>query len=248
MRGTKQPRGLDAGPALPRCVALLAAASILAVTACDHDRRLGDAAAVELNNPERRHPIRFDARVETLDVEVPADAEGLSPNQNTDVYRFLKLYQREANSRLVISVPGGARPPASIAQSLHGIQRHVVEASINYRLTRAQPVPGNEIPAIRLAYRRPVAVPPSCDKWGENVGRNEERIPYPNLGCATQHNLAIMIDNARDMQRPQKEDPRAGERRNVTWSAYVGQQAGGGGDNVGGGGGDAAKKPPGLKK
>ncbi|NJO32837.1 MAG: hypothetical protein HC869_06545 [Rhodospirillales bacterium] len=97
----------------------------------------------------------------------------------------------------------------------------MVEAGINYRLTRAQPAPANEIPAIRLAYRRPVAVPPSCDKWGENVGRNEERIPYPNLGCATQHNLAIMIDNARDMQRPQKEDPRAGERRNVTWSASL---------------------------
>ena len=62
---------------------------------------------MELNNPERRHPIRFDARVETLDVEVPADAEGLSPNQNIDVFRFLKLYKREANSRLVISVPGG---------------------------------------------------------------------------------------------------------------------------------------------
>ena len=93
----------------------------------------------------------------------------------------------------------------------------IVEAGIDYRAdARASRVPSNEVPAIRLAYRRPVAVPPACDKWGENVGRNEERIPYPNFGCATQHNLAIMVDNARDMQRPQGEDPRAGERRNVT--------------------------------
>ena len=63
---------------------------------------------------------------------------------------------------------------------------------------------------------------PTCDKWGENVGRNEARIPYPNFGCATQHNTAIMVDNARDLQRPQDEDPRASERRSVTWSAYVG--------------------------
>ncbi len=88
-----------------------------------------------------------------------------------------------------------------------------------------------------------MAVAPTCDKWGENVGRNEERIPYPNFGCASQHNLAIMVDNARDMQRPQGEDPRAGERRNVSWSAYVGQQTGGGDS---GGGGDAAAKKPAL--
>lgn len=230
-----------------RPVLMLAAALVLLLTACDRDRRLDDALAVELNNPERRHPIHFDARVETLDVEVPVDAEGLSPNQGIDVFRFLKLYKREANSRLVISVPGGSRPPASIAQSLRGIQRHLVEAGIDYRLVRARPVPAKEVPAIRLAYRSPVTVAPPCDKWGENVGRNEERIPYPNLGCATQHNLAIMVDNARDMQRPQDEDPRAGERRNVTWSAYVG--SGGGGDGGGDkGGGGSAMKPPGASK
>ena len=55
-------------------------------------------------------------------------------------------------------------------------------------------------PPIRLAYQRPVAVPPPCDHWTEDVGRNEERIPYPNWGCATQRNLAVMVDNARDLQ------------------------------------------------
>jgi pilus assembly protein CpaD len=67
-----------------------------------------------------------------------------------------------------------------------------------------------------------VAVPPDCDRWPENVGRNEERIPYPNWGCATQRNMAVMVDNARDLRQPQAEDPRSSERRSATWSAYVG--------------------------
>jgi pilus assembly protein CpaD len=83
------------------------------------------------------------------------------------------------------------------------------------------------VPTIRLAYQRPVAVPPPCDDWSEDVGRNEERIPYPNWGCATQHNLAVMVDNARDLRQPQAEDPRSSERRSVTWSAYVGTGASG---------------------
>ena len=75
---------------------------------------------------------------------------------------------------------------------------------------------------------------------GTNVGRNEARIPYPNWGCATQRNLALMVDNARDLQQPQEEDPRSSERRSVTWSAYVGSSSASGGD----GGGDAPKKAP----
>ena len=85
-----------------------------------------------------------------------------------------------------------------------------------------------------------MAVPPPCDQWTEDVGRNEARIPYPNWGCATQRNLALMVDNARDLQQPQEEDPRSSERRSVTWSAYVGSGSSSGGD----GGGDAAKKAP----
>jgi pilus assembly protein CpaD len=57
------------------------------------------------------------------------------------------------------------------------------------------------------------------------VGRNEDRIPYPNWGCATQRNLAVMVDNARDLRQPQGEDPRAGERRSVSWSAYAGSRS-----------------------
>ena len=247
MRGGEHPRKSGKRAAFRRRILVLAATSVLALAACDRERQLDDVQAVGLNNPELRHPIHFDARVETLDVEVPPDAEGLSPNQNIDVFRFLKLYKREANSRLIISVPGDQRPPASVAQSLQGIQRHVVEAGIDYRLTRGKRSPAAEVPAIRLAYRRPVAVPPTCDKWGENVGRNEARIPYPNLGCATQRNIAIMVDNARDLKRPQDEDPRSGERRHATWSAYAGQ-SGAGGDGGAAGAGDAAKKPPAAKK
>ena len=66
-----------------------------------------------------------------------------------------------------------------------------------------------------------MAVPPPCDDWSRDVGRNEERIPYPNWGCATQRNLALTVDNARDLGQPQPEDPRSGERRSATWSAYV---------------------------
>lgn len=230
---------------------VLAAAALAAalLAACEEHRRPSDTLAVGLGNPELRHPIQFSARRVTLDVEVPVGAEGLSPNQHVDVYRFLDRFKREANGRLVIAVPAAPRHAASMAQSLQDIQRKVVEAGVDYRLLRTAKQAAVDVPAIRLAYQHPVAVPPACDKWGENVAKNRERVPYPNFGCATQHNLAVMTDNSRDLQRAQDEDPRAGERRSVTWSGYVSGGKGGDGDGAAAAGnGDPAKKPAAGKK
>jgi pilus assembly protein CpaD len=226
-----------------KCILALAGSCAVLLAACEEQRRREDAIAVGLTNPELRHPIGFAEHRQSLDVEVPVGADGLSPNQHADVFRFLERYRREANSRLVILVPAAPRDPASIAQSLQDIQRHVVEARIDYRVGRGPQQSGAGVPTIRIAYRRPVAVPPSCDKWSENVGRNEARVPYPNFGCATQRNTAVMVDNARDLQRPQGEDPRSSERRGVTWSSYVGTPGKGDGD-----GGDAAKKAAPMTK
>jgi pilus assembly protein CpaD len=90
-------------------------------------------------------------------------------------------------------------------------------------------------PTLKLSYERPVAVPPKCGDWSEDVGLNPERMPYPNFGCATQRNVALMIANPRDLQRPQQENPRSSERRSAGWSGYTG---GGGGGGAGSGGGD----------
>jgi pilus biogenesis lipoprotein CpaD len=179
---------------------LLVALAALMLAACDHyqgseHHRLDSATAVGLSDPDLRHPIQFAAKREALDIEVPPDADGLSPNQHIDVVRFLERQQHEAKSRLVVFLPQTARP-ASIARSLQDIQRHIADASINYRIIKmtAWQRGADAVPSIRLAYERPLATAPSCGDWSEDVGRNEERIPYPNWGCVTVHNLAVMVE------------------------------------------------------
>lgn len=214
--------------ALPRLA--LVALVALAVSACERLRQMEiehNAAAVGLSNAEVRHPIGFTPRTEHLEVEVPPGAEGLSANQHVDVYRFLDRFKRQATGRLVITAPTQVRDGAAMARSLQEIQRHVTDAGVDYRLLRGgrhDPRAGG-VPSIRLTYQRPVAVPPVCDQWTEDVGRNEARIPYPHWGCANQRNLAVMVDNGRDLGWPQAEDPRSSERRSVTWSSYIGTAA-----------------------
>lgn len=226
-RAAATPAGTAAG------VWLVAALAALLLAACDHDRgaehrRLDNATAVGLSDPELHHPIQFAAKRETLDIEVPPDADGLSPNQHIDVVRFLERQQPEAKRRLVVFVPQAARP-ASIARSLQDIQRHIADAAINYRIIKitAWERGPHTVPSIRLAYERPIAIAPTCEDWSEDVGRNEGRIPYPNWGCATVHNLAVMVGNP--LSLPQPEDPRSSERRAHSWSTSVGTAGNAGG-------------------
>jgi pilus assembly protein CpaD len=50
-------------------------------------------------------------------------------------------------------------------------------------------------------------------------GYNENR-PYFNLGCATQRNLAAMIDNPADLEQPRAETPAYTARRDIAFDRY----------------------------
>lgn len=201
-----------------------AATSLVALTivGCD-EHRLSDRQALVLNTAETAHPITFQSRIEELTVELPPHGEGLSQNQYADVYRFVRRFKGEANGHLTISVPSTSRIGASYGAPLEDIRAALVEAEVaTDKVRKAHHGRGRGGGGIiKLSYARPIAVPPACGDWHRDVGRERERVPYPQWGCATQRNIAGMVANGRDLQRPQDEDPRAAERRSQTWSKYI---------------------------
>ena len=74
---------------------------------------------------------------------------------------------------------------------------------------------------VRLSYLQFVAEPPDCPDWSENIGRDPKNMPWPNMGCASQRNLAAMVANPEDLLHPRGETPRSGERRDNVWGKYV---------------------------
>jgi pilus assembly protein CpaD len=46
-------------------------------------------------------------------------------------------------------------------------------------------------------------------------------MPWTNMGCATQRNLAVAVANPQDLIEPRGETPRPSERRDVAWGKYV---------------------------
>ena len=61
--------------------------------------------------------------------------------------------------------------------------------------------------------------------WPEDLGPTpqsglQRKQPYQNLGCATQRNLAAMIDNPADLEQPRPESPAHTSRRNIAFENY----------------------------
>lgn len=204
----------------------LVLASVLAVAGCREHARIDDMTAGELNDPDKRHPIAFAKRSEALFVEVTQSGDGLSANQQADVWRFLERYKSESTGPLRISAPSSVRGHMAASRSVRDVEAMVADAGIPKGAVESRRTSGvSEYgPALKLAYERPVAVAPECGAWPEDLGRNRERIPYDNFGCATQRNLAMTVANARDLKVPQEEIPRSSERRDVLWTKYIGAE------------------------
>jgi pilus assembly protein CpaD len=209
-----------------RRAASLAVTLALAVTVlgCDEHGRLSNRMALSLNDPEKTHPIGFSARTESLLIQLPPSGGGLSHNQFSDIYRFAKRFRAESNDRLVVSVPGSSiRDGVASSRALDDVRQALREAEIDERrVEKAHHTSTRPLgPALRLSYLRPIAIAPECGLWHRDVGFEPERVPYPQFGCSTQRNTAGMVANARDLQRPQEEDPSSSERRSALWSKYA---------------------------
>lgn len=201
--------------------------------------RMSDQEALYLDTPAQRHAIGFRSARAQLDVEVPPGGDVFSPNQQTDVISFFTRYQAEATGPLYVSLPYGARGNEA-ARQLREMAQEVGVTPTSVRVARGNVREGS---FARLSYNRREVEAPVCGDWSEDLGRNHERVHYPNFGCATQRNTALMVANPRDLVKPQAEDPRSSEKRTVDWSKYVGVPPG----TPGASAMDAASKNSGAK-
>ena len=229
-------------------LSLLALGLTVLLAGCRDHTELDDGAALRVSNSETHHPIHVSRRTESMAVAVPNGAGGLGADQEADVRHFLARYKADGTGPLRLSLPNTVGERLTAAHTFRDVRELIGRAGIPSRAVvtgRYRPSP--ELgPTLRLSYERPVAVLPRCGDWSEDVGPNPERLPYPNFGCATQRNTALMVANPRDILQPQTESPRSSERRSVGWSGYTSPS--GGGASGGSASGDTKANPAPMAK
>jgi pilus assembly protein CpaD len=127
------------------------------------------------------------------------------------------------NSRLVVAVPSGGANEVAAMYAVGEVRdilrdRGFGEAAISVEAYSAE---GAADPPIRVSYMRYVAEAPACGDWSTNLADEPMNLPYPNLGCAQQRNLAVQVANPADLLGPRSETPRSSERRDTVFNKYI---------------------------
>jgi pilus assembly protein CpaD len=208
---------------LRRCLAV--SLLTVAVGACRHFDEGPQVAGWAVVDPSERHPIHVSQEPQTMQIAVGRYAQGLTGQQRAEVLAFADRSRASdaGNSRLIISAPGGAENEVAAMHVVRQIRRILSDygfAETSIAVEAYQAEEGRE-PPIRVSYLRYVANAPQCGFWPTNLAYEPQNLPYPNLGCATQHNLAAQVANPADLLGPRTESDRSAERRDTVWDKYA---------------------------
>jgi pilus assembly protein CpaD len=196
-----------------------------ATAGCEHDQVGPQVAGWTLVDPEQRHPILVSQQPATLNLHIAASSQGLTPSQRAHVMEFASRSRASdsGNSRIVISAPGGSPNESAAMQAADETRQLMLDSGYSETAiaVEAYHADGRDAP-LRLSYMRYVADAPDCGQdWSENLARAYQNTPYPNMGCAAQRNLGVMVANPADLLGPRTMTSRDSNRRDNMYEKYV---------------------------
>jgi pilus assembly protein CpaD len=175
-----------------------------------------------------RHPITLQEGARTVELFVGRHRAGLNPTQRADVAAFAQSWHRDATGGIQIRVPSGAGNEHAAHETVSEIQGILVAAGVprnGIAVRPSRPADPVQLLPIVLAYPRIRAAAGPCGRWPNDLGPGagidyDTNIPYWNLGCAMQRNLASMVDNPADLVQPRGESPAYTARRSMVLDKY----------------------------
>jgi len=175
-----------------------------------------------------RHPITLQDGTRTIEVFVGSSRGELTGAQRADVLALAQRWKREATGGIVIDVPAGGPNERAAADAVHEINSILTSAGVpaeGLLVRQYRPMNPGRLATIRLTYPRITAQVGPCGLWPHDLGpadvaEYEQNKPYWNLGCATQRNLAAMVDVPADLVQPRGETPAYEARRAVALDKY----------------------------
>lgn len=147
------------------------------------------------------HPISVDTQIVTLTIDVAPAAAALSATDKARLRAFAEAYLTSGHGPLSVTSPTGQAEGAALADAVRG---ELYASGVDYASmadTNYAPAQGGPRQVI-LTYTHYVATASACGVWHGMRARDYSNLRSPNFGCATQNNLAAMVDDPRDLIQP----------------------------------------------
>ena len=176
----------------------------------------------------QRHPIVIKEGPRTVELFIGSKRGTLSGAQRADVLAFAHEWRREATGGILIDVPAGTNNEAAAADALHEVRALLTAAGVPLKAVDVRPHRPSDpqkLATLILHYPRISADAGPCGLWPEDLGPTYERQhlenrEFWNLGCASQRNLAAMVENPADLVQPRGETPSYTGRRTTVLDKY----------------------------
>lgn len=169
------------------------------------------------------HRIEVSQGGERLDIAVNTGDTTLTPQSRAELATLASGYLRYGHGALILSTPSGSANADSAGLLAQQARMQLTEAGVSYAAIAGSTydASGNDAAPIVVTFTRYEAHAPDCRPiYEQDLAHQSNNQPWQSFGCATQANLAAMIEDPRDLLGPRTEDPRDSGRRSDVFEAY----------------------------
>jgi pilus assembly protein CpaD len=191
----------------------------LAATACTSPPLANDGR--HYYNVEEQFPITVEPQVATIAVQVDTGLHTLARGEDARIATFAERWKARGQGLMNVAAPGGPGGDARALSQLKKILAANGVASDAVQFTTYEPASGDAQAPISISFVAYTATAAECgNDWPKNLGFEPRNTPYSNFGCSTQHNMAAIIADPRDLIEPRPTGPSDATRRSDVVSKY----------------------------
>jgi pilus assembly protein CpaD len=169
-----------------------------------------------------RHRITVSEASERVEIPVNAGDSALSAGDRASLRTFASGYLRYGHGSLILSTPAGGSNADAAATLAQQARMSLVDAGVSYAAIAPSTYDGvGGAAPIIVSFTRFEAEAPDCRPlYEQDLAHQSNNQPWESFGCATQANLAALIEDPADLENPRDSEARDSIRRATVMEAY----------------------------
>ncbi|MEZ5994818.1 MAG: CpaD family pilus assembly protein [Hyphomonadaceae bacterium] len=169
-----------------------------------------------------RYQPTAEAAIQRIEITVDPGQTELARADRARLQSFANDYLRYGHGALVLETPSGGPNSEAASVVAADTRRALVDAGVSYAAIAGstRPASGDAAP-ILVSFDRFEARAQECAPlWTQDLGHQSNNQAWESFGCATNANLAALVEDPADLLHPRDETPRDSGRRDTVMGAY----------------------------
>lgn len=193
----------------------------LAASACTVPMANNEEHAIVI---DQVYPITVEPQVATLAVGIDEGMQSIARGDADRIRAFVDRWKDRGQGQLNAATPTGSANQAAAWSAMEQVKKVLTKAGVDrssVQFTSYRAAEGDEQAPITISFVTYAASAPECGtNWTENLGYTPRNLPWPEFGCSTQHNMAAVISDPRDLVEPRAADSTDAARRSTVLEKY----------------------------